>query len=69
MDGCNETKLRAGTDRVTEDTESLKAAKRNSFRCASDWPTHSDGLAGEQWEKEVEHSARVSKRMLAFLTT
>jgi hypothetical protein len=31
--------------------------------------THSDGLAGEEWEKEVEHSARVAKRMLSFLTT
>src|ERR1700754_1422805 len=31
--------------------------------------THSDGLAGEEWEKEVEHSARVAKRMLTFLTT
>lgn len=28
--------------------------------------THSDGLAGEEWEKEVEHSARVAKRMLSF---
>lgn len=25
--------------------------------------THSDGLAGEEWEKEVEHSARVAKRI------
>ena len=31
--------------------------------------THSDGLAGEEWEKEVEHSARVAKRMLTFLIT
>lgn len=31
--------------------------------------THSDGLAGEEWEKEIEHSARVAKRMLTFLTT
>jgi hypothetical protein len=31
--------------------------------------THSDGLAGEEWEKEVEHSARVVKRMLTFLYT
>jgi hypothetical protein len=31
--------------------------------------THSDGLAGEEWEKEVEHCARVAKRMLTFLTT
>lgn len=32
-------------------------------------PTHSDGLAGEEWEREVEHSARIAKRMLTFLTT
>ena len=31
--------------------------------------THSDGLAGAEWEKEVEHSARIAKRMLTFLTT
>ncbi len=31
--------------------------------------THSDGLAGEEWEKEVEHSARVAKRMLGFLVS
>ncbi len=31
--------------------------------------THSDGLASEEWEKEVEHSASVAKRMLTFLTT
>jgi len=26
--------------------------------------THSDGLAGEEWEKEVEHSARVASGCL-----
>lgn len=31
--------------------------------------THSDGLAAEECEKEVEHSARVAKRMLTYLTT
>lgn len=31
--------------------------------------THSDRLAREEWEKEVEHSARVAKRMLGYLTT
>lgn len=31
--------------------------------------THSDGLAGDEWEKEVEHSVRVAKRVLSFLTT
>jgi len=34
------------------------------------WPaTHSDGLANQEWEKEVEHSARVAKRMLSYLTS
>jgi hypothetical protein len=31
--------------------------------------THSDGLAGEELEKEVDHSVRVAKRVLSFLTT
>jgi hypothetical protein len=31
--------------------------------------THSDGLASEEWEREVEHSVRVAKRVLSFLTT
>ncbi|MDE1161183.1 MAG: hypothetical protein PW792_04460 [Acidobacteriaceae bacterium] len=31
--------------------------------------THSDGLASEEWEKEVEHSVRVARRVLTFLTT
>ncbi len=25
-------------------------------------PTHSDGLANVEWEKEVEHSVRIAKR-------
>jgi hypothetical protein len=34
------------------------------------WPaTHSDGLADVDWQKEVEHSARVAKAMLTHLTT
>jgi hypothetical protein len=33
------------------------------------WPTtHSDGLADADWQKEVEHSARVAKAMLTHLT-
>jgi hypothetical protein len=33
------------------------------------WPaTHSDGLANSEWEKEVEHSVRVAKRVLSYLT-
>jgi len=31
--------------------------------------THSDGLANPEWEKEVEHSVRVAKRVLSYLTT
>lgn len=31
--------------------------------------THSDGLAGTELEKEAEHSARIAKRMLTYLTT
>ena len=34
------------------------------------WPaTHSDGLAEVDWEKEVEHSARVAKAVLTHLTS
>lgn len=34
------------------------------------WPsTHSDGLADVDWQKEVEHSARVAKAMPTHLTT
>lgn len=33
------------------------------------WPaTHTDGLATPEWEREVEHSVRVAKRVLSFLT-
>lgn len=31
--------------------------------------THSDGLADVDWQKEVEHSARVAKAMLTHLTS
>jgi hypothetical protein len=34
------------------------------------WPaTHSEGLADVDWQKEVEHSARIAKAMLAHLTS
>ena len=34
------------------------------------WPvTHSDGLADVDWQKEVEHSARVAKTMLTHLVS
>lgn len=34
------------------------------------WPaTHSDGLADVDWQKEVEHSARIAKVMVAHLTS
>lgn len=34
------------------------------------WPTtHSDGLADVDWQKEIEHSARVAKTMLTHLTS
>lgn len=32
-------------------------------------PTHSDGLAEVDWEREVEHSARIAKVMLTHLTS
>jgi hypothetical protein len=32
------------------------------------WPaTHSDGLADVDWQQEVEHSARIAKKMLSHL--
>jgi hypothetical protein len=31
--------------------------------------THSEGLADVDWQKEVEHSARVAKAMLTHLTS
>jgi hypothetical protein len=34
------------------------------------WPAiHSDGLADVDWQKEVEHSARVARAMLTHLTS
>jgi hypothetical protein len=30
-------------------------------------PTHSDGLENPEWEKEVEHSVRVAKRVLSYV--
>jgi hypothetical protein len=34
------------------------------------WPaTHSEGLADMDWQKEVEHSARIAKAMLSHLTS
>jgi hypothetical protein len=34
------------------------------------WPaTHSEGLAAVDWQKEVEHSARITKAMLTHLTS
>jgi hypothetical protein len=34
------------------------------------WPaTHSDGLAEVDWQKEIEHSARIAKAMLTHLTS
>jgi hypothetical protein len=32
-------------------------------------PTHSDGLANVEWEKEVEHSVRIAKIVLSHLTS
>jgi hypothetical protein len=32
-------------------------------------PTHSDGLADVEWEKELEHSARIAKAMLTHITS
>ncbi|HMH13448.1 MAG TPA: hypothetical protein VK578_10095 [Edaphobacter sp.] len=32
-------------------------------------PTESDGLANIEWEKEVEHSVRAAKLVLAHLTS
>src|ERR1700727_2457860 len=31
-------------------------------------PTHSDGLANMEWEKEVEHSVRIGRLVLSHLT-
>jgi hypothetical protein len=36
----------------------------------SQWsPTHSDGLASVEWDKEVEHSVRIAKIVLSHLTS
>jgi hypothetical protein len=32
-------------------------------------PTHSDGLANVEWDKEVEHSIRIAKAVLSQLTS
>lgn len=32
-------------------------------------PTHSDGLAHMEWEKEIEHSVRIAKMVLSHLTS
>lgn len=32
-------------------------------------PTHSDGLANVEWDKEVEHSVRMAKIVLSHLTS
>ena len=39
-----------------------------AIRTARWSPTHSDGLANVEWEKEVEHSVRIAKSVLAHLT-
>jgi hypothetical protein len=31
-------------------------------------PTHSDGLANMEWEKEIEHSVRIAKIVLSHVT-
>ena len=31
-------------------------------------PTHSDGLANMEWEREVEHSVRIAKIVLSHVT-
>ena len=34
------------------------------------WPaTHSEGLSGTEWDKEIEHSVRISRTLLTHLTT
>ena len=39
-----------------------------AIRTARWSPTHSDGLAHVEWEKEVEHSVRIAKIVLSHLT-
>jgi hypothetical protein len=39
-----------------------------AIRTAKWSPTHGDGLSAVDWDKEVEHSARVAKIVLSHLT-
>jgi len=39
-----------------------------AIRTARSSPTHSDGLAHVEWEKEGEHSVRIAKIVLSHLT-
>jgi hypothetical protein len=39
-----------------------------AIRTAKWSPTHSDGLSAVDWDREVEHSARVAKIVLSHLT-
>jgi hypothetical protein len=39
-----------------------------AIRTARWSPTHSDGLANVDWQKEVEHSVRIAKIVLSHLT-
>jgi hypothetical protein len=39
-----------------------------AIRTAGWDPTHSDGVANVEWEKEVEHSVRIAKTVLSHLT-
>jgi hypothetical protein len=39
-----------------------------AIRTAKWSPTHSDGLSAVDWDKEVEHGARVAKIVLSHLT-
>jgi hypothetical protein len=40
-----------------------------AIRTARWGPTHSDGLADMEWEKEIEHSIRITKMILTHLTS
>jgi hypothetical protein len=40
-----------------------------AIRTARWAPTHSDGLAHMEWEKEIEHSVRIAKMVLSNLTS
>ena len=39
-----------------------------AIRTARWTPTHSDGLANMEWEKEIEHSVRIAKIVLSHVT-